>query len=110
MTDLTKAKCVPCRGGEPTLEDDEIKKYLEDVKKWQVEDNPKKIVKEFEFADFEEALGFTNKVGELAEEEGHHPNIYIHSYNKVKIELWTHKIGGLHKNDFVMAAKIDELI
>lgn len=110
MTDLAKAKCVPCRGGEPTLKDDEIKKYLEDVENWQVENDPKKIVKEFEFENFKEGLSFTNKVGELAENEGHHPNIYIHSYNKVKIELWTHKIGGLHKNDFVMAAKIDKLI
>ncbi|KKR28939.1 4a-hydroxytetrahydrobiopterin dehydratase [Candidatus Woesebacteria bacterium RIFCSPHIGHO2_01_FULL_39_32] len=108
--DLTKIKCVPCRGGEPTLSSSEIKKYLGDLKNgWKIETLPDKLVKEFEFKDFKEAIKFTNKVAALAEEEGHHPNIYIHSYKKVKLELWTHKIGGLHQNDFVMAAKINEL-
>ncbi len=107
--ELTKSVCVPCRVGAPTLTDEEIKKYKVYVSNWQLEDNPKKITKEFQFKDFKEAVKFVNKVAHLSEGEGHHPNIYIHSYNKVKLELWTHKIGGLHKNDFIMAAKIDKL-
>ena len=92
------------------MNEKEIEKYLEELSSgWKWEKNPDKITKEFKFKDFEEALSFTNAVGEIAEKEGHHPNIYIHSYNKVKIELWTHKIGGLHENDFILAAKIEEL-
>jgi 4a-hydroxytetrahydrobiopterin dehydratase len=109
MTALTDIKCVPCQGGEPVLTQKEIEKYLKEVHdNWQIEKNPDKIIGEFEFKDFMGAVGFVNKVASLAEEEGHHPNIYIHSYKKVRIELWTHKIGGLHENDFIMAAKIDQ--
>lgn len=112
---LTDKKCVPCQGGEPTLKKGEIKKYLSELDgDWKVEDPPaggsNKLVKEFEFKDFSAAITFVNKVADLAEEEGHHPNIYIHSYKKVRIELWTHKIGGLHENDFIMAAKIEHFM
>lgn len=106
---LTDKSCVPCKGGEPTLEKDEIESYLTQVEGWEHKENPDKIVRDFEFKNFKEAIGFVNKVADLAEAEGHHPNIYIHSYKRVKIELWTHKIGGLHENDFIMAAKIDQL-
>jgi|SRR3989344_9391302 len=106
---LAQNICVPCRVGAPTLTDEEIKKYIVQISDWQVEDNPKKIAKEFEFKGFKEAINFVNKIAQLAESEGHHPNIYIHSYKKVKLELWTHKIRGLHKNDFILAAKIDKL-
>ena len=106
-----KAKtCVACRVGEPTLKKAEIGKFLEEVDAWELGSNPDKIVREFEFGDFKGAILFVNKVADLAESEGHHPNIYIHSYKNVKIELWTHKIGGLHENDFILAAKIDELV
>lgn len=107
--DLTAIKCVPCQGGEPTLSDEEVARYLREVSGWFKESDPNKIVKEFEFKDFKEAIMFINKVADLAEGEGHHPNIYLHDYKKIRIELWTHKIGGLHQNDFVMAAKIDKL-
>lgn len=111
MTDLASKTCVPCRGDEPPLEGEDLKRHLNKIQKgWEKEDSPDRIVKEFEFEDFKAAVSFVNKVAELAEEEGHHPNIYIHSYNKVKIELWTHKIAGLHENDFIMAAKIEKLL
>jgi len=108
---LTDMKCVPCQGGEPILTQEEIDKYLKEVDKdWKAENNPDKISREFEFKDFMGAIDFVNKVAKLAEDEGHHPNIYLHEYKKLKIELWTHKIFGLHQNDFIMAAKMDKLI
>jgi len=111
---LSNQSCVPCQGGEAVLKEDEIKKFLIELADgWEVlgkeESIEGNLVKTFEFKDFSEALNFVNKTGELAEKEGHHPNIYIHDYKKVKIELWTHKIKGLHKNDFIVASKIDTL-
>lgn len=111
MTNLSKKTCVACKGSEPTLNKDEIEEYLGKVDTdWRVKETPDRIFRTFKFDDFEKALEFVNGVGEIAEAEGHHPNIKIHDYNKVDIELYTHKIGGLHENDFIMAAKIDELI
>lgn len=108
MADLASKKCIPCSVGAPTLEPEEIKEYHSSLKDgWEVIDNLK-LRKSFKFKDFKEALDFTNKVGNMAEEEGHHPDIYL-SWGKVVIELWTHKIGGLHENDFILAAKIDEI-
>ncbi len=108
MTDLANKKCIPCSVGAPTLMEDEIMELMESLKEgWEVIDN-KKLKKSFKFKDFKEALDFTNKVGHLAEEEGHHPNILL-SWGRVVIELWTHKIGGLHENDFILAAKIDKI-
>lgn len=107
---LADKKCVPCQGGEPVLKKGEIAKYLSELNSgWKAKSQPDKIVKDFEFKDFKEAVAFLNKVAELAETEGHHPDILLHSYKKVRVELWTHKIGGLHKNDFILAAKIDKL-
>ncbi|MBI2065998.1 4a-hydroxytetrahydrobiopterin dehydratase [Candidatus Woesebacteria bacterium] len=108
--DLKSLKCVACRGGEPTLKGGELAKYKDSVDpSWKLYARDTKIKREFEFKNFKEALEFVNKVGELAEAEGHHPNIYLHSYKKVGVELWTHKIGGLHQNDFILASKIDLL-
>lgn len=87
---------------------EEIQKYLAEVPGWEVIDN-KKIVKSLKFKDFKEAMGFVNKVAELAEVEGHHPDILIHGWNKVRLELSTHAIGGLSENDFILAAKIDRI-
>ena len=109
MSSLDSLQCVPCRIGAPILAQKEIETYLKEVNNWLYQKAPDKIVKEFEFKDFNKALNFVNKVGELAEKQGHHPNIYLHSYKKVKVELWTHKIGGLHRNDFIMAANVDKL-
>lgn len=114
MENLSNKKCIPCQGGMPPLTEDEIKKYLPQINSdWQIlparagGDN-KKIHKEFKFNNFKEAIEFTNKVAELAELENHHPNILI-NYNKVEIDIWTHKIDGLHENDFILAAKIDRI-
>ena len=109
--DLTQKKCIPCQGSEEPLSKVDIEHYLHLIgNDWQVYDDFTKIKKEFKFKVFGYALEFVNDVGKLAEIEGPHPNIYLHSYNKVLIELWTHKIGGLHENDFILAAKIDKLL
>jgi len=108
MTDLIQKKCVPCEGGVPPFGPEEIKKYLSQLKKgWQVLGD-EKIKKLFKFEDFKEAMAFVNNVAELAESEGHHPDIII-NYSKVDIIIWTHKIGGLSENDFILAAKIDNI-
>lgn len=105
--DLTQKKCVPCEGNMPPLNEGEIENLLKHVDGWNVEDN--RLAKEFNFRDFREAMGFVNKIAEVAESEGHHPDITIH-YSQVNIELWTHAINGLSENDFIVAAKIDGLI
>ena len=110
MTDLHQMKCVACRAGEPTLADDEINMLRPQVPEWQVKDveGMKRLERVFKFKNFAQALEFTNKIGAIAEEEDHHPLI-ITEYGRVTVNWWTHKIGGLHKNDFIMAAKSDEL-
>ena len=106
---LASKKCVPCRGGVPTLTASEAEKLREETPEWALSQNATRLARRFEFADFKAAIEFVNRVAELAEEQGHHPDIAIH-WNKVDLLLWTHKIGGLHENDFVMAAKIDRLL
>ncbi len=90
------------------MSEEEITKYLLEVKDWKVIEG-KKIQKEFKFKDFKKAMAFVNKVAGLAEEEGHHPAITV-LYNKVKLDLWTHAVGGLSVNDFILAAKIDDFM
>ena len=108
--DLTKKNCVPCQGGEKPLDKRQVEEYLNEINTgWVVYDNFTKIKKEFKFKVFGQALEFVNEVGKLAEIEDHHPNLYLYSFNKVLIELWTHKINGLHDNDFILAAKIDKI-
>jgi len=108
MATLLQKKCVPCEGGEPTLKPKEIEKYMLELKDgWEVAKNLK-IEKLFKFKDFKEAMKFVNQVAVLAEQEGHHPEILI-NYNQVNITNWTHAIGGLSENDFILAAKIDNL-
>lgn len=108
MSDLTSKKCVPCSIGAIPLNADEIQGFLKSLNEdWEVKDN-KQIERTFKFKDFKEALDFTNKVGAIAEAEGHHPDICL-AWGKVIVTLWTHKIKGLHENDFILAAKIDEL-
>jgi 4a-hydroxytetrahydrobiopterin dehydratase len=110
MDDLKTMHCVPCRGGEPTVTQEEIERYSQQVPDWQVfeREGVKQLERVYKFKNFRQALDFTNKVGELAEEEDHHPAIKT-EWGKVTVTWWTHKIKGLHKNDFVMAAKSDEL-
>ena len=107
MTELTQKKCRPCEGYEKPMDETAITNYISQVKGWEVGEN-RKIKKDFKFKNFKEVMNFVNKVADLAELEQHHPNIYIF-YNHVKFELSTHAIGGLSENDFIMAAKIDEL-
>ncbi len=108
--ELVRGRCVPCRGGEPTLTDQEIAELKPQVPNWALVDKEdiKRLVKVFRFKNFAQALAFTNKVGELAESEGHHPAI-LTEWGRVTVAWWTHKIKGLHKNDFIMAAKTDAL-
>ena len=109
MTELTQIKCVPCEGGIPPLTRKEFGSFLSQVPDWTVLED-KKIEKDFTFKNFKEALKFVNACGEIAEAEGHHPDLLIYSWNKVKVTLYTHAIGGLSLNDFVVAAKIDKIL
>ncbi len=110
MSDLSDLKCIACRKGEPTLTDEEITLLQPHVSDWQVRvvDGMKRLERVFKFKDFAEALEFTNKLGAIAEEEDHHPLI-VTEYGRVTVDWWTHIIGGLHRNDFIMAAKTDQL-
>lgn len=110
MTRLTESRCEPCRGDVPPLDDAQIRSLSEQAPDWQVieRDGIKRLSREFKFDDFRGALDFTVRVGELAEREDHHPDIHL-SYGRVRIEVWTHKIKGLHQNDFIIAAKTDAL-
>jgi 4a-hydroxytetrahydrobiopterin dehydratase len=106
---LTEKKCIPCEGGTPALTSEDIRKYLLQLdKSWQVTDSSK-ISRTILFVNFKQTMDFVNKVAKLAEEEGHHPVLHI-SYGSCIIELWTHAIGGLSENDFILAAKIDRLL
>mgnify|MGYP001616306343 CR=1 FL=1 len=106
---LQDKKCVPCEGGTPPLRKNEAKKYLAELQgDWKIVEG-KKIQRELKFKDFKEAMAFVNKVADIAESEGHHPDIHVH-YNRVMIELWTHAVGGLSENDFILAAKIDGIL
>jgi 4a-hydroxytetrahydrobiopterin dehydratase len=104
---LSHQKCVPCEGGTKPLTPPEFAPYMEITSKWTVQHDDKEITREFTFKDFDQALIFVNNVGAIAQEEGHHPDIYLHNWNKVAITLSTHAIGGLSVNDFVVASKID---
>jgi 4a-hydroxytetrahydrobiopterin dehydratase len=107
--ELKKMKCVPCEGGVKPLKGQAIVDYLNKLNHgWNVVDD-KLITKEFPFKNFNMGMAFLNKIAALADQEGHHPDVYI-SFTKVQVELFTHAINGLSENDFILAAKIDELI
>lgn len=110
MDQLARMKCVACRKGEPTVTEAELAEYIPQVPDWHTVkvDGIDHLERTFTFPNFVEALAFTNKVGDLAEAEGHHPAL-LTEWGKVKVAWWTHKIGGLHRNDFIMAAKTDAL-
>lgn len=105
---LLDKKCVPCEGGTMPLTIQEAETLMKDLNHWTLASDAKKIEKEFKFKNFAEALAFANKVGAIAEAEGHHPEIEI-GWGKAEIELTTHAIGGLSVNDFILAAKIDKI-
>ena len=104
---LAEKECVACSGGTPRLTGAALKKMSEQVVDWRVV-NEHHLEKEIKFPDFLKALDFTNKIGEVAETQGHHPDIYL-TWGKVKVTIWTHKIDGLTESDFILAAKIDQL-
>ena len=111
MESLKEMRCEACRRGAPTVTAEEMRTLLPQIRHWKVEEREgvPQLVRVFEFPDFKGALSFTNRVGELAEAEGHHPAL-LTEWGRVTVRWWTHKIGGLHRNDFIMAAKTDEAL
>ncbi|MDP2600551.1 MAG: 4a-hydroxytetrahydrobiopterin dehydratase [Deltaproteobacteria bacterium] len=108
MNILAQKECLPCKGGVPPLKGGDLEKIHQELgNDWQVV-RDHHLEKEFTFKNFVEALGFTNKVGALAEQVGHHPDIFL-AWGKVKVTIWTHKIDGLTETDFIFAAKVDNL-
>jgi 4a-hydroxytetrahydrobiopterin dehydratase len=110
MEQLKQMVCVACRKGEPMVTDAEMAEFQPQVPRWLVVeiDGIKRLERVFTFSNFVEALAFTNKVGEIAEAEGHHPAL-LTEWGRTTVTWWTHKIKGLHRNDFIMAAKTDQL-
>ena len=107
MTELAEKKCVPCRGGIPPLTGEEIKPLAEQISDWEVVENHH-IKKTFQSKDFRTALDFVQQVGEIAEDQGHHPDLYL-AWGRVEVKIWTHKINGLTESDFILAAKIERI-
>lgn len=107
MNDLSKQTCVPCQGGVPKMAGEELREYSAKLADWKVVDEHH-LEREFPFPDFVTALAYVNRIGELSEEQNHHPDIFL-SWGVVRITVWTHKSDGLTANDFIYAAKCDEL-
>ncbi len=107
--DLAQKKCVPCEGGALPLTSSEAVTLLKEVSEWKVAQDAKRISRSFSFKNFAQALAFANKVGAIAEEQGHHPDLHV-EWGRVTVELSTHAIGGLSVNDFILAAKIDAIV
>lgn len=104
---LAEKHCVPCKGGVPALQGEELEKLKSQLTGWQVVDGHH-LLKTYTFPDFQTALDFVNKAGEIAEAEGHHPDLLL-SWGKVEVKTWTHKIDGLTESDFILAAKFDHI-
>ncbi|MFM5257432.1 4a-hydroxytetrahydrobiopterin dehydratase [Aeromonas veronii] len=111
MSELASQQCEACRADAPKVSDEELRELMQLIPDWQplVVEGALQLRREFTFRNFKEALAFTNRLGELAEAEFHHPTI-LTEWGKVTVSWWTHKIGGLHRNDFIMAARTDELL
>jgi len=107
--DLTRRKCVPCEGGVPKLTTERVRDLLPQVPGWELTRDGRRLARHWRVADFQTGLDFFARVGRLAEDEGHHPDLHLTGYRDVTIELWTHAAGGLTENDFILAAKIDAL-
>lgn len=111
MSELTAKKCKPCEGGTKPLEGEELERYRAQVEGWTLVEGAegRRLEKEYRFPDFARALAFVNRLGEVAEAEGHHPDVFL-AWGRVKVTLWTHSIGGLSENDFILAAKADAVL
>lgn len=110
MTELSKQSCEACKADAPLISDEDLKQLMPKIPDWEiiVVDNVMRLKREFKFKDFVSAIAFTNRVGEISEEEGHHPAI-LTEWGKVSVSWWSHKIKGLHKNDLIMAARTDKV-
>jgi 4a-hydroxytetrahydrobiopterin dehydratase len=106
-SELAQKRCVPCEGGTPPLTGVQVEPLLRQLDGWEVVEG-KKLTKSFRFGNFVEAVDFVNKITPVAEAEGHHPDLVVR-WGEVRVELWTHAVGGLSENDFIMAAKIDQV-
>lgn len=105
---LADKNCTPCEEGGDPMDSEQVEEYLDKVNTdWELM-NSKKIFRSFDFADYEEVMKFVNKVADLADQEGHHPDMHV-SYDEVVVEIWTHAVGGLTENDFILAKKIDSI-
>ncbi len=102
---LASKECVPCRGGTPPLSSDKVDDLLDELDEWTVEQEFH-LTRTYKLPDFAKALAFVNRIGEIAEQQNHHPDIYL-AWGKVRVEVWTHKIKGLTESDFIFAAKVD---
>lgn len=107
--ELTKKRCVPCEGGVPKLTPQQVETYLKSLSGWSVTDDGQRIRKEWRMKDFMRGMSFLNKAAAVAEDENHHPDLHLVGYRNVAVEIWTHAIGGLSENDFILAAKIDQI-
>jgi len=109
IEELQKKRCQPCEGGVPPVPCEEAERLLKDLPGWELTDDGQRIRREWVVKNFMAAIDFFNRVAELAEDESHHPDLHLVGYRNAAIELWTHAIGGLSENDFITAAKINQL-
>jgi 4a-hydroxytetrahydrobiopterin dehydratase len=109
MSDLTRKRCVPCEGGIAPLTTEQLPAWLEQLPKWSLSAEGKRIQRSWRMPHFAAAIAFCNQVAALAEAEGHHPDLHLTSYRQLMIEIWTHAVNGLTENDFILGAKIDAL-
>ncbi len=107
---LRSKKCLPCEGGVPAISPDEARQYVEATPKWSVDDDSKGIHRQVNCQNFVEALALINQIGEIAEADQHHPDLHLTGYRNLRIDLTTHAIDGLSENDFILAAKIDQIL
>jgi 4a-hydroxytetrahydrobiopterin dehydratase len=107
-SDLARKTCVPCEGGVPPLTEREAREYLDQVSGWELVEG-RRIRRRFDFPDFLQALAAANRIGALAEEQGHHPDFHL-GWGRLEVEIWTHAVDGLTENDFILAAKIDDIV
>jgi 4a-hydroxytetrahydrobiopterin dehydratase len=107
--ELRGKRCLPCEGGVPPLPAEAVRQYLAALPAWKLSEDGKRIRREWRVKDFVTALDFFQRVGAVAEEQDHHPDLHVAGYRNVAIEIWTHAVGGLSENDFILASKIDML-